>query len=281
MAPDKSRVPTCPCGREDLVAVFRYDAPPEGESRFDFSGTRYRRDILRCPTCGHFVSRHDMDMSGLYAGEYVDATYGAAMRAAFERIIALPSERSDNEGRVRRLVDFARSRFPDAPPTVLDVGSGLCVFLHRMKREGWTCTALDPDPRAAAHARDVVGVTAICGDFEMASELGVFQVITFNKVLEHVCDPVAMLARARRHLEPGGLVYVELPDGEAAWRDGFGREEFFIEHHHVFSMASTAILAARADFSVRLMERLREPSGKYTLRAFLEPDLEHVAKRER
>ncbi|MHC1791847.1 class I SAM-dependent methyltransferase [Solidesulfovibrio sp.] len=276
-----SRIPTCPCGREYLVAVFRYDAPPAGESRFAFSGDRYRRDILRCPACGHFVSRHAMDMGGLYASAYVDATYGDAMRAAFERIAALPPDRSDNEGRARCLIDVARRQFPDAPPTVLDVGSGLCVFLHRMKREGWICTALDPDPRAAAHARDVVGVAALCGDFQTTPGLGLFQVITFNKVLEHVCDPVAVLARARRHLQPGGLVYVELPDGEAAWPEGPGREEFFIEHHHVMSLASTAILVAKAGFMARRIERLREPSGKYTLRAFLHPIPEGATGRER
>ena len=38
----------------------------------------------------------------------------------------------------------------------------------------------------------------------------------------------------------GDLVYVELPDAEGAALHGPGREEFFIEHHHVFSAASTA-----------------------------------------
>jgi hypothetical protein len=64
-------------------------------------------------------------------------------------------------------------------------------------------------------------------------------------------------------------VYVELPDGEGAATDGPGREEFFIEHLHVFSMASMCLLAARAGFSVQLAERLREPSGKFTLYAFM------------
>jgi hypothetical protein len=96
-----------------------------------------------------------------------------------------------------------------------------------------------------------------------------YDVVTFNKVLEHVLDPVAMLARAADFLIPGGFVYVELPDGEAAEKDGKEREEFFIEHYHVFSVASIAILSQRAGFTVNEIERLREPSGKYTLRAFL------------
>ena len=97
-----------------------------------------------------------------------------------------------------------------------------------MKAAGWRGTALDPDPRAAAHARNVVGVNAVCGDFMTLADLGRFDAVTFNKVLEHVEDPVLMLARSRQHLADGGFVYIELPDGEAAAEDGPGREEFFI-----------------------------------------------------
>jgi hypothetical protein len=62
---------------------------------------------------------------------------------------------------------------------------------------------------------------------------------------------------------------IELPDVASAI-DGPPREKFFIEHRHVFSATSIALLAGRAGFSVLAIERLREPSGKYTLRAFLE-----------
>ena len=70
-------------------------------------------------------------------------------------------------------------------------------------------------------------------------------------------------------LAEGGTVYVELPDGEVAARFGPDREEFYIEHIHVFSMASLCLLAMRAGFDVRVATRLHEPSDKYTLVAFL------------
>jgi SAM-dependent methyltransferase len=141
-----------------------------------------------------------------------------------------------------------------------------------MKQVGWQGTALDPDERAARHAREVVGVEGLCGSLPSASGLGRYDAITFNKVLEHVEDPIALLAHARPFLKDHGFVYIELPDGEAAAREeGFGREEFFVEHFHVFSTASIARLAERAGFQMTELERLREPSGKYTLRAFVTP----------
>ena len=268
----------CPCEGAYFKNVFTYDAPPEGEIRFQFSSSDvYRRELLRCQLCDHFVSVHEMDDTALYNSEYVSATYGEdGIGRAFERINSLDPASSDNVGRVRRILDYSIGRFNAAPsdraiPSILDVGSGLCVFLHRMKEAGWNCTALDPDPRAAAHAQQSVGVRGICGDFMNIQDLGRFDVITFNKVLEHVIDPVAMLRKSADHLREGGFVYVELPDGEAAIADGPGREEFFIDHLHVFSSASFTLLAARAGFSILALERLREPSSKYTLRSFLVP----------
>lgn len=266
----------CMCGAGRLERLFFYDRPPEGEVRFRFSSAGdYRRDVLRCTLCGHFLSVHTMDVTDLYAGEYVSATYGDdGLRRSFDRVNMLPPERSDNVGRVRRILDFA-SRLISAPaqesrpPSVLDVGSGLCVFLYRMKQAGWAGTALDRDRRQAAHARDVVGVEAICGDLGDESGLGRFDLVTFNKVLEHVDDPIALLAKSADHLLPGGVVYVEVPDGEAAVRDGPGREEFFIDHPHIFSAVSLAFLARRAGFIMLELERLQEPSMKYTLRVFL------------
>jgi hypothetical protein len=65
-------------------------------------------------------------------------------------------------------------------------------------------------------------------------------------------------------------VYVELPDTAARRHpDGGGREEFFIEHLWVFSPESLKLLARQAGFEAVDVQQLREPSGKYTLAAFL------------
>jgi 2-polyprenyl-3-methyl-5-hydroxy-6-metoxy-1,4-benzoquinol methylase len=266
----------CMCGDGRFVTRFTYDSPPEGEVRFGFSdASRYHREIARCTLCGHFVSIHDMDMSDLYAGHYVTATYGSGLQETFERIMALPDERSDNAGRVARIVQFAETALParvfDRQPRLLDVGAGLGVFPARIIQRGWECVAIDPDPQASAHLRNQVGVQTVEGDFLEAdlADLGSFDIVTFNKVLEHVRDPVSMLARARPLLKPHGFVYIEVPDGDTASISGAGREEFFIDHHHAFSAASAVLLAERAGFAVIGLERLVEPSEKYTIRAFL------------
>jgi SAM-dependent methyltransferase len=260
----------CPCNQSIGRTSFEYTSPPIGETPFDLKGSNYFRSYWRCDICRHEFSQHDLDLSDLYSGAYVEKTYGERMRQTFERIVGLPPERSDNVSRVRRVVSFAESRFPSGHiPRLLDIGAGLGVFPFSVKQFGWNVIALDPDPKVGQHLVEVVGVNAIVGDFFTLdpSDLGYFDVITLNKVIEHVEDPVAMLNRAAAMLSPEGFVYVEVPDVAAA-AEGPGREEYFIEHHHVFSPISLALCGERANLSLVELERLCEPSGKYTLRGF-------------
>ncbi len=263
------------CHGDEFETVFEYKQPPQGEVRFPFSDNYYRV-VYRCLVCGHFLSQYEMDTSALYEDAYVQSTYGGSegIRKNFDRIVGLESAKSDNDGRAQCIIEFMSKHFfmqgrHLRMPTVLDVGSGLCVFLYKMKAAGWDCTALDPDARNVQHAREVVGVKAVDFDFMVAKDLGQFDLVTFNKVLEHIPDPIQMLSKSKENVCEGGIVYVELPDGECAAGEGEGREEFFIEHHHIFSMASLALLAKRAGFTPLTIERLREPSGKFTLRCFL------------
>ncbi len=71
--------------------TLAYDAPPEGETPFEILGD-YHRTYDRCTLCGHWFSRHDLDLTGLYGRDYVEATYGERLQATFNSIMALPAE---------------------------------------------------------------------------------------------------------------------------------------------------------------------------------------------
>ncbi|MBX7207082.1 MAG: class I SAM-dependent methyltransferase [Verrucomicrobiaceae bacterium] len=270
------RPAACPCCLGSaLTLAHTYRERPEGETAFTRpAGEAYHRELWRCETCGHFLSTHAMSLGALYDAGYVDSTYGGldGIRKNYERIMALDPAKSDNAGRVERVIAFAEQHFGARPLRVLDIGSGLGVFLGKLKRckPGWTLTALEPDPRFAQHARETLSVEAVAEDYMKLSWKREFDLITLNKVLEHIEEPRAMLDKVRADLAPGGIAYIELPDGDAACSEGFGREEFFIEHHHVFSMASMELLLHRHGLRTLALERLREPSTKFTLRCFAE-----------
>lgn len=261
----------CPCGCNRFKDIFSYTEPPKVEVSYDFvkSEGEYRRYLRQCEICGHFISEHKMDTVSLYDGDYVSSNYGElGILDTFNRIISLPAERSDNNKRVNRVIDFADKFLSSDSRKVLDVGSGLCVFLYRMKVAGWDCTALDPDQRQVHHAKNNVGVNAVHGDFLTVDNLGKFDVITINRVLEHVKDPISMLARTKDFVKENGLIYLELPDGETAIQDSPVREEFTIDHYHVFSFCSVSLLISKAGLRPVRIERCTEPSGKYSILAF-------------
>jgi SAM-dependent methyltransferase len=261
----------CPCGEMHRHGVFTYVAPPEGETRFDLRGQSYQRSYDRCEICGHFFGRHALDLNALYCGDYVDSTYGGidGMQERLQRILALPPEHSDNIGRVRRVADFAADQFC-LSRRLLDVGAGIGVFPAAMKAQGWRVTAIEPDLRTVKHLCVNVEIEAYAENLlDLTPErLGHFDAVSFNKVLEHVEQPVELLTKGASFLTEGGFIYIELPDAAAA-DEGQEREEFFVEHHHVFSPVSFAMLAQRAGLSLARLDRMREPSGKFTLAGFL------------
>ncbi len=255
------------CGGREYDRIAQFDRPPAGESSFGLSP--YVRTLWRCRGCGHFVNRHAGDMESIYREAYRNAAYGGpAMVERFQAVMDLPPERSDNLGRAAAVGAFAATLNLPAPPCLLDIGSGMAVFPAAMRRLGWGVTAIDPDPENARHAREVVGVEAICADFMASALKGLWDVVSLNKVLEHVANPIGMLAKAATLLASPGFVYIELPDGEAALDLGCERQEFFLEHRCAFSPASLSLLVWRAGLRLVRLERLREPSGKFTLRAF-------------
>ncbi|RBI67803.1 hypothetical protein DQ400_08960 [Vreelandella sulfidaeris] len=181
----------------------------------------------------------------------------------------LPYCKSDNKGRVERIVNYFSDEKPKLDKSVCDVGSGMGVFPVEMAYRGWDVTAVDPDPHNVQHLNSLGEINVYVGYFPQVQISQKFSLITFNKVLEHIEPIVETLSGAKAMLVPQGLVYIELPDGEYALKEGVNRQEFFLEHFYAFSMPSLTILAKRAGFTVEFAKRIRDPSGKYTLFAFL------------
>ena len=204
------------------------------------------------------------------------AVYGNIddIRNNFDRIMNLDPKSSDNIGRVTNIKDFASNHFNKTEKIrILDIGSGLGVFLAQIKLQtDWNCKAIEPDPQMALHLSNDLKIKTYNDDLRKLDLDERFDIITLNKVLEHILDPMEVLASCNRYLENEGFVYIEVPDGQCAAEDrlGYGREEFFLEHHHVFSRNSTRKMVEKAGFELIKIETIKEPSTKYTIRAFLQ-----------
>lgn len=264
------------CGGGELELIAHIGQRPLGETDFGVPADGYRRQIRRCRTCAVFCNFHQMLGDRIYTHAYNAVTYNHDLYENYKRIRSFPEERSDNKQRVRRVIEFNK-RMGCTPATtrVLDVGSGLCVFLGELKERGFTCYCVDPDPLSVEHALEHASIDGgYAGTLDSYRTDQRFDLITFNKVLEHVPDPVRMLSLAKPLLAFGGSIYLELPDGEAAFMNGgaVDREEFYIEHFTIFTPKSLEYLCRATGLRCSESGQIHEPSDKYTLYAFLADD---------
>ena len=196
-------------------------------------------------------------------------TYKNEISKNFEKIVSMPKKKSDNFNRIKRIKKFTDSFFSSVKRIeLLDIGSGLGVFPYAAKNIGWNCTAIDPDKRSIDHIKKRIGIKVIHGKFMKIVNKNKYNVITLNKVLEHVGKPISMLKKAIKNLHKDGFAYIEVPDAEQASKEGKDREEFFIDHIHVFSKLSLSHMCKKAGFKNIKIKRINEPSGKFTLFAF-------------
>jgi SAM-dependent methyltransferase len=96
---------------------------------------------------------------------------------------------------------------------LLDIGSGPGFFLARARAKGWKGTGIEPSVEAFSHSQ-TLGLEVRNEFFtdELAQELGSFDVVYMNEVLEHLRDPKGALQTAAGLLRQGGLLCVVVPN---------------------------------------------------------------------
>jgi SAM-dependent methyltransferase len=105
----------------------------------------------------------------------------------------------------------------------MDFGCGEGAFLEIARRLGWRARGIDFDPAAVETAR-ARGFEVEQGGVErLAGHREAFDHVTISHVMEHVPDPAALAAAAFRALRPGGGLFVETPNFDAACHVRFGR----------------------------------------------------------
>ena len=130
---------------------------------------------------------------------------------------------------------------------LLDVGCGPGVFLDLAREAGWEVAGVELSTRHAEHARTTFGLDIWQGDFLAAPFAPAsFAAVTMWDFLEHVLDPRAVLAQARRLLIPDGLLLV-----------------FTIDSASLFNATADVLYRASGGRAVRPIELLYDARHNY------------------
>ena len=115
-----------------------------------------------------------------------------------------------------------------------------------MKKYNIIANCIDPDPIVIRHAKETVKVNnSHCGNiFNFYSTIK-FDLISFNKVLEHVKNPIDQINESLKYLNNDGVLYIELPEGDRIYNDNLisERSEFAVEHYTVHNIRSIKMIA--------------------------------------
>jgi len=146
---------------------------------------------------------------------------------------------SNNAGFVSRYYQYFRRDVVAAVPSnakcVLSVGCAAGATEAELVKQGMKVVGVEINPEAAKIARQR-GLTMLEGD---ASEVDVgiagefYDCLIYADILEHLPDPVAVLERHVKHLKPGGIVYVSIPN----FRHYSVFWELFVRGHVVYKDA--------------------------------------------
>jgi 2-polyprenyl-3-methyl-5-hydroxy-6-metoxy-1,4-benzoquinol methylase len=274
------------CGRDAFgKTLLVHKRPDRFERHVGITEDGYRREWVQCNSCGAATNKQDPEnarrLETLAADYYEVDCAGSSIEEKYKKVMSLPPVQSDNAGRAERILAMMTRvsewlpQEGDKTQQVLDIGAGTGVFLARFLRiaaeagKSWKGVAVEPDPNAAAHLTSLGQFDVIQALYQGQANLRGFDLVTLNKVVEHITNPVEFLRSVTQAIEPRrGVLYVEVPDVLTIGRRPATDNILGALHHHLYTPRSLEILLRRAGLEVLEIGRVFEPSGKITVFGF-------------
>ena len=134
----------------------------------------------------------------------------------------------------------------------LDVGFGNASLLFTAREYGFQPVGLDLRSQEVETLRKI-GIPAHVADIRAYEPAQPFSVVSMMDVLEHMPYPKEGLAAAHRLLEPGGVLYLSMPNIDSdVWKllDAARANPYWaeMEHHHNFGRARLYALLGESGF---------------------------------
>jgi SAM-dependent methyltransferase len=268
------------CDGEGGNEILLIEHPDRFEQSIGVGAQGYARHWVECLACGAATNllppESAQRLATLRAAYYEVDFMGSDIGEKYRRVMSMPAGQSDNAGRVARVMDFVRRwSGARARPRVMDIGAGTGVFLSRLVDQtagAWQYLGVEPDPRAAAHLRQLEKFAVVEAMYLGQPELRGFDLVTLNKVLEHIEQPLPFLLQVVQSLVPDdGLLYVEVPDKLTARVRSPQDNILGALHCHLYDTTSLGYLLRRAGLELLCVNRIAEPSGKLSVYAFAAP----------
>lgn len=183
-----------------------------------------RMSLVRCAGCGLVYAEPQPTESEL-------ADYYARYWSG-EVAVSLPSTRRYYLTQALSRVHYLRRVAGLAgAPEVLDMGAGLGLFHDALGGLGvaHTYVAVESDRGQLAALRSRLGHAAAFGELAEVPPRRRFDLIVLAHVLEHMARPHELLQALAARLKPGGLLFVEVPNGDHRYKTNYESHLLFFD----------------------------------------------------
>ena len=170
--------------------------------------------------------------------------------------------------------DWLASKF-SSQKRIFEFGCNDGVLLERLQRRGFDCAGIDASANVAALAR-AKGLAVTTGFFDTdfarrPDQAGKFDLVTSSNVFAHIHDVRATLEAVRCLLADGGMISIEVHDGELLCREG-QFDTIYHEHLTYFTAGTLRGLLERAGFEYVSCEHTSMHGGGLRMLASKLPD---------
>lgn len=211
--------------------------------------------LRRCTECGQLLSsaseaRYTETMAQFNAADFNAPQGGELQRrqtVARQRLSRIASLLGKTPGDMR----------------VLDIGCSRGQFVAAAIAAGYCAEGVEPAPRIAEAAR-AAGVPVHTGLLEEQQfPDAAFDALTLFEVIEHLREPMPLLAECHRVLKPGGILLVSTANAESWTASAMGARWDYLDmardggHISFYNPRSIAKLARRAGFEVARIDTAR------------------------
>ena len=208
-------------------------------------------DIVACSDCAALFVGQDpatIDFQALYGESY----YTGGSDAVFADYVGQEAARRAQARRKLALLRHLPPRLPSRG-RLLDVGCAAGFFIAEA-RAFYEVQGVELSAWSSAYARERLGLPVITGSLQQAAlPAAHFDIVTLWDVIEHVPDPVPLLAEAARVLKVGGRLVLSTGDWGSAYARARGPDWHLLTppwHLSFFSRATLARAAGRAGLRV-------------------------------
>ena len=138
--------------------------------------------------------------------------------------------------------------------SLLEIGAGTGFLSKCLLDAGWHVTSIEPG-QGYAHHWVRHGVKVINDFFPSKKINGKFNAIVFYTVLEHIKDTRTFLESVKQHLNPGGMIFLGVPDCSTELYAG-DPGILLHEHYQYFTLKSLVNTLCDAGFAPQVNKSL-------------------------